>query len=60
MRDFIADFLTSAGVRTADEAGQTMTEYGILIVFIALAVAAGAQLLGGNVLGLFTSVGGAV
>src|SRR5262249_35655498 len=38
---------------TADESGATMLEYGLLLLFIALAVMAAAKLLGQNVLPLF-------
>ena len=40
-----------------DERGATATEYAMLVVFIALAVAVGATALGGGVNKLFTSVG---
>ena len=39
-----------------DERGATATEYAILIVFIALAVAVGAQALGTSLNGLFSTV----
>ena len=38
------------------EDGATATEYAMLVVFIALAVAAGAQALGLGVSGMFTNV----
>jgi Flp pilus assembly pilin Flp len=38
--------------------GATATEYAMLVVFIALAVAAGAQTLGGGLSGLLTNVAG--
>ena len=38
----------------ADESGATMTEYGLLLLFIALVVLAAAKLLGQNVLSLYT------
>jgi pilus assembly protein Flp/PilA len=40
----------------SDERGATATEYAMLIVFIALAIAAGAQTLGGGITTLFNSV----
>jgi Flp pilus assembly pilin Flp len=40
-----------------DEQGASATEYAMLIVFIALAVAAGAQTLGGGINHLFTAIG---
>jgi len=40
-----------------DERGATATEYAMLIVFIALAVAVGATALGGGINTLFTKVG---
>ena len=39
-----------------DERGATATEYPMLIVFIALAVAVGANVLGTGINGLFTKV----
>jgi pilus assembly protein Flp/PilA len=39
-----------------DERGATATEYAMLIVFIALAVAAGATALGGGINTLFNTV----
>jgi len=41
----------------SDEGGATATEYAMLIVFVALAIAVGAQALGTSLSGLFTSVG---
>ena len=46
--------LTSRFLR--DESGATATEYAMLIVFIALAVAVGANVLGTGINGLFTKV----
>jgi Flp pilus assembly pilin Flp len=40
-----------------DEGGATATEYAMLIVFVALAIAVGAQTLGADIAGLLTSVG---
>ncbi|HKM70790.1 MAG TPA: Flp family type IVb pilin [Stellaceae bacterium] len=40
-----------------DERGATATEYAMLVVFIALAVAVGATALGGGVNHLFNTVG---
>jgi pilus assembly protein Flp/PilA len=39
-----------------DERGATATEYAMLVVFIALAIAAGAQTLGGGITTLFNNV----
>jgi pilus assembly protein Flp/PilA len=41
----------------SDEGGATATEYAMLIVFVALAIAAGAQTLGNDIANLLTSVG---
>jgi Flp pilus assembly pilin Flp len=40
------------------DGGATATEYAMLVVFIALAVAAGAQTLGGGIAGMLTNVAG--
>jgi pilus assembly protein Flp/PilA len=40
-----------------DERGATATEYAMLVVFIALAVAVGATALGGGINTLFNTVG---
>jgi pilus assembly protein Flp/PilA len=40
-----------------DESGATATEYAMLIVFVALAIAVGAQALGNDITALFTKVG---
>jgi|GEM_PF-1207947 len=40
-----------------DERGATATEYAMLVVFIALAVAVGATALGGGINSLFQKVG---
>ena len=39
-----------------NESGATATEYAMLIVFVALAIAAGAQTLGGGITDLFNRV----
>jgi pilus assembly protein Flp/PilA len=44
----------------ADEVGATATEYAMLIVFVALAIAGGAQVLGSDLSTLFTNVGAAL
>jgi pilus assembly protein Flp/PilA len=41
----------------SDEGGATATEYAMLIVFVALAIAVGAQTLGNDLTNLFTQVG---
>ena len=43
-----------------DERGATATEYAMLIIFIALAIAGGATLLGSNINNLFNSLGASV
>jgi pilus assembly protein Flp/PilA len=40
-----------------DERGATATEYALLIVFVALAMAVGAQTLGSNISTLFNNIG---
>jgi pilus assembly protein Flp/PilA len=40
-----------------DERGATATEYALLIVFVALAIAVGAQVLGQGISNLFNAVG---
>jgi len=40
-----------------DEGGATATEYAMLIVFVALAIAVGAQALGNDLTNLFQKVG---
>jgi len=40
-----------------DDGGATATEYAMLIVFVALAIAVGAQALGNDLTNLFTRVG---
>jgi pilus assembly protein Flp/PilA len=40
-----------------DENGATATEYAMLIVFVALAIAVGAQTLGQDLTALFSNVG---
>lgn len=44
----------------AAEAGQTLTEYALLVVFIALAVIGALQLLGANLLAMFDAAAGAL
>jgi pilus assembly protein Flp/PilA len=41
----------------SDDGGATATEYAMLIIFIALAIAGGATLLGNNINNLFSSIG---
>jgi len=43
-----------------DERGATATEYAMLIIFIALAIAGGATLLGSNINTLFSRIGASV
>jgi len=40
-----------------DERGATATEYAILVVFVALAIAVGANILGNDLSNLFSKVG---
>ena len=40
-----------------DERGATATEYALLIVFVALAIAFGAQTLGNGISSLFSQIG---
>jgi pilus assembly protein Flp/PilA len=40
-----------------DERGATATEYALLVVFVALAIALGAQVLGAGVSNLFNAIG---
>ena len=40
-----------------DERGATATEYALLVVFVALAIAVGASTLGNGLSGLFSQVG---
>jgi pilus assembly protein Flp/PilA len=40
-----------------DERGATATEYALLIVFVALAIAVGANVLGGGISNLFGAIG---
>jgi pilus assembly protein Flp/PilA len=44
----------------SDEGGASATEYAMLIVFVALAIAVGAQALGTSVNGLFTKMAGSL
>jgi pilus assembly protein Flp/PilA len=41
----------------SDEHGATATEYAMLVVFVALAIAVGAQTLGNDLSNMFASVG---
>jgi pilus assembly protein Flp/PilA len=41
----------------SDERGASATEYAMLLVFLALAIAVGAQTVGTDLTGLFNSVG---
>jgi pilus assembly protein Flp/PilA len=42
----------------ADERGQTMAEYGVVLALITLAVVGAMTMLAGNISGAFTSIGG--
>jgi pilus assembly protein Flp/PilA len=44
----------------SDECGASATEYAMLIVFVALAIAVGAQTLGNDLTTLFQNVGAAL
>jgi pilus assembly protein Flp/PilA len=50
MSDLITHFLS-------DERGATATEYALLIVFVAVAIAAGANILGQGISNLFSQIG---
>ena len=50
MSDFIKHF-------RCDERGATATEYAMLIVFVAVAIAGGANLLGQGISNLFSEIG---
>jgi len=50
MSDLIMHFLS-------DEYGATATEYALLIVFVAVAIATGANLLGQGISNLFSEIG---
>lgn len=39
-----------------DDAGQAMTEYGLIIALVAVVVIAGLTILGGNIKGLFSGI----
>jgi pilus assembly protein Flp/PilA len=43
-----------------DDRGATATEYAMLIIFIALAIAGGATLLGSNINALFNRIGASI
>jgi pilus assembly protein Flp/PilA len=43
-----------------DDRGATATEYAMLIIFIALAIAGGATLLGNNINNLFSRIGASI
>jgi Flp pilus assembly pilin Flp len=45
----------TVGARLRREDGQTMTEYALVVVFVAMAVVLGVSLLGINLLGFFDS-----
>jgi Flp pilus assembly pilin Flp len=51
------DMLTLLNNFRQDESGATATEYAMLIVFIALGIAFGAQLLGNGINTLFSNIG---
>jgi pilus assembly protein Flp/PilA len=50
----MSDLIKHFGI---DERGATATEYALLIVFVALAIAVGAQILGSNINTLFSNIG---
>jgi pilus assembly protein Flp/PilA len=43
-----------------DERGATATEYALLIVFVALAIAVGANVLGAGISNLFNAIGNTI
>lgn len=58
MRDCIDKLMSALVARASNEDGQTMIEYALLTVFIAIAALVGVQLLGANLLGFFNSFAG--
>lgn len=56
MPDCIAAFILAVRAYLSREDGQTLTEYALLVVFIALAVVLAISMLGAHLLGLFNSV----
>jgi Flp pilus assembly pilin Flp len=48
------EWLSVIYVRLRDQSGQTLAEYGLVVVSIAIVVVAAAALLGVNITGLFT------
>lgn len=42
------------------ERGATAVEYAMLVVFVALAIAVGAQTLGNGIVGIFTNMAGTI
>jgi Flp pilus assembly pilin Flp len=55
MRDGIDRLMSALRARISPEDGQTMAEYGLLTVLIAMAVVIGAQSVGTNLFALFNS-----
>jgi Flp pilus assembly pilin Flp len=55
MRDDIDEKSKGLQDRLADEEGQTLPEYALLVVFIAMVAMAAVQTLGGNLLAYFTT-----
>ena len=53
-------FLNGCSRFIREEDAPTMAEYGLLLVFIALVVVAGAAILGGALSDLFTDTGNAI
>lgn len=60
MRDHIESVVRTLAVRASEEDGQTMTEYAMLVVFIALVALVAVQLLGTNLLAFFNSAANAL
>jgi Flp pilus assembly pilin Flp len=60
MHTRIENLTGAVTVRASAEDGQTMVEYGLLTVGIALAVLVAVQLLGAHLLSLFDSFAGAL
>ncbi len=60
MHKHIENLISTVTACASREEGQTMVEYGLLVVFIALAVLLAVQVLGANLLSLFDSFANAL
>jgi Flp pilus assembly pilin Flp len=50
------DVFDNVAAAVSEEVGQTLTEYALILVFIALAVVGGAALFGGQVSSLYSTI----